>query len=46
VRSIIAERETLEVKCEFCNRAYHYDSVDAEQLFAAAVPPPTVATRH
>lgn len=46
VRSILAEREKVEVTCEFCNRAYHYDSVDAEQLFAAAVPAPTAATRH
>lgn len=46
VRSILEERETIEVTCEFCNRAYHYDSVDAEQLFAAAHPAPAAATRH
>lgn len=46
VRSILAERDKVEVKCEFCNRAYHYDSVDAEQLFAAAVPAPAQVTRH
>jgi molecular chaperone Hsp33 len=37
VRSILDERDTIEVKCEFCNRAYRYDTVDAEQLFAATI---------
>jgi molecular chaperone Hsp33 len=46
VRSILEERDTVDVTCEFCNRAYHYDSVDAEQLFAAAHPAPAAATRH
>jgi molecular chaperone Hsp33 len=46
VRSIIEERDTVEVTCEFCNRAYRYDSVDAEQLFAAAHPAQAAATRH
>ena len=46
VRSILEERESVEGTCEFCNRAYHYDSVDAEQLFAAAHPAPAAATRH
>ena len=46
VRSIIEERDTVEVTCEFCNRAYRYDSVDAEQLFAAAHPSQAAATRH
>ena len=46
VRSIIDERDTVEVTCEFCNRAYRYDSVDAEQLFAAAHPAQAPATRH
>jgi molecular chaperone Hsp33 len=46
VRSILAERETVEVTCEFCNRAYRYDSVDAEQLFASAHPARPGPTRH
>lgn len=46
VRSIIEERDTVEVTCEFCNRAYRYDSVDAEQLFAAAHPSHAATTRH
>ena len=46
VRSILAERETVDVTCEFCNREYRYDSVDAEQLFAAAHPAPAAPTRH
>ena len=46
VRSILEERETVEVTCEFCNRAYRYDSVDAEQLFAASHSPKAGPTRH
>ena len=46
VRSILAERDAVEVTCEFCNRAYRYDSVDAEQLFAAAHPAHAGTTRH
>jgi molecular chaperone Hsp33 len=46
VRSILAEREMVEVTCEFCNRAYRYDSVDAEQIFAAAHPAQAGSTRH
>ena len=46
VRSILEERDAVEVTCEFCNRAYRYDSVDAEQLFAAAHSPQAGSTRH
>jgi molecular chaperone Hsp33 len=46
VRSILEERDAVEVTCEFCNRAYRYDSVDAEQLFAAAHAAQPGATRH
>jgi molecular chaperone Hsp33 len=44
VRSIIAERNSVEVDCEFCGRHYSFDAVDAEQVFAADVinsAPPT-----
>jgi molecular chaperone Hsp33 len=34
VHSIIEERGNIEVHCDFCNRAYHFDRVDAEQLIA------------
>ena len=46
VRAILDERENVEVTCEFCNRAYRYDSVDAEQLFAATHPSQPGPTRH
>jgi molecular chaperone Hsp33 len=32
-RSIIAERGEVEVRCDFCNRAYLFDAVDVEHLF-------------
>lgn len=35
VRSIIEEQKSVEVDCEFCGRHYSFDSVDAEQVFAA-----------
>jgi molecular chaperone Hsp33 len=42
----VAERGKVEVSCEFCNRQYALDSVDAEQIFAAEVVTPAGATRH
>ncbi len=35
IRSILAERGEVEVRCEFCNRAYRFDAIDSEQLFRA-----------
>jgi molecular chaperone Hsp33 len=34
VRSVIAEQGHVEVRCDFCNRAYRFDAVDVEQLFS------------
>ena len=34
VRSVLAEQGHVEVRCDFCNRAYQFDSVDVEQLFS------------
>jgi len=34
VRELLAERGSVEVRCEFCNRAWQYDAVDVEVLFA------------
>ncbi len=34
--SIIAERGSIEVACEFCGRQYRFDAVDAAQVFLAA----------
>ncbi|MFZ5557809.1 MAG: Hsp33 family molecular chaperone HslO [Pseudomonadota bacterium] len=46
VRSIVAERGEVEVHCEFCNRRYAFDAVDAEQLFAAQHVSDAGRTRH
>jgi molecular chaperone Hsp33 len=46
VRSIIAERGSVEVNCEFCNRHYGFDAVDAEQIFAADLQTRPGSTRH
>jgi molecular chaperone Hsp33 len=35
IQSILAERGTVEVRCEFCNRAYAFDSVDCARVFRA-----------
>jgi molecular chaperone Hsp33 len=43
VRSVLAEQGHVEVRCDFCNRAYRFDSVDVEQLFAGAATPTTDA---
>lgn len=42
VQDILRERGDVEVRCEFCNRAWTFDPVDAAGLFAArsqAAPP-------
>jgi molecular chaperone Hsp33 len=33
IRSVLAEQGKVEVRCDFCNRAYLFDAVDVEQLF-------------
>ena len=35
IKSILAERENIEVHCDFCNQAYLFDAVDAAQLLAS-----------
>lgn len=37
VKADLAEMGQVEVNCEFCNRHYCYDAVDAEQVFAAEI---------
>jgi molecular chaperone Hsp33 len=36
-RSILTERGEVEVRCDFCNRAYVFDAVDVSQLFNKGV---------
>jgi molecular chaperone Hsp33 len=38
VRSVIAEQGMVTVTCEFCQKPYQFDPIDAEQLFADATP--------
>ncbi len=38
VRSVIAEQGACTVTCEFCQKPYKFDAIDAEQLFADAAP--------
>lgn len=35
VNDILQKEEIIKISCEFCNRKYSFDSVDAEALFAA-----------
>lgn len=46
IRSVLAERGEVEVRCDFCNRAYRFDPVDVEQLFAHTPPADSSDTRH
>ncbi len=46
IRSVLAERGEVEVRCDFCNRAYKFDPVDVEKLFAAAPAADGSETRH
>ncbi len=45
IRSIVAERGKIEVHCDFCNRVYEFDAVDAEHLLAETAAGPSEA-RH
>jgi molecular chaperone Hsp33 len=38
VQALLAEHGVAEVTCEFCGQKYRFDKVDAEQVFASAVP--------
>ncbi|TVQ86904.1 MAG: Hsp33 family molecular chaperone HslO [Chromatiaceae bacterium] len=46
IEAIIASEGAVAVTCEFCNRDYRFDAVDARELFADAVPSSGPATRH
>jgi len=46
IRSILAEQGSIRVDCEFCGGRYEFDSIDAEQLFAALHTIPAAPTRH
>ena len=35
IRSVLAERGQVEVRCDFCNRAYRFDPVDVETAVCA-----------
>jgi molecular chaperone Hsp33 len=38
VRSVIAEQGAVTVTCEFCQKPYKFDPIDAEQLFTGGAP--------
>jgi molecular chaperone Hsp33 len=46
IRSVLAERGEVEVRCDFCNRAYRFDPVDVEKLFATTPAADGSETRH
>ena len=45
-RAVLAERGEVEVRCDFCNRAYSFDAVDVAQLFNSGVAIETVRSVH
>jgi molecular chaperone Hsp33 len=46
VDNILEERGNIEVACEFCNQKYHFDAVDAEEIFAPIPSAPGTSSRH
>jgi molecular chaperone Hsp33 len=46
IRSVLAERGQVEVRCDFCNRAYTFDAVDVAQLFNAGIPADSGTSVH
>ncbi len=45
-RAVLAERGSVEVHCDFCNRGYVFDAVDVAQLFNAGVPADSGSSIH
>ena len=45
VESILAERGSVEVGCEYCGQQYHFDAVDAAQLFTEPGKQPPATSR-
>lgn len=46
VHDILAERGAVDVSCEFCGRAYAFDAVDVDALFASDVTPESGRSTH
>jgi molecular chaperone Hsp33 len=46
VRSVLAEQGKVEVRCDFCNRAYAFDSVDIERILSSLPTSDAPGTRH
>ncbi|ABE49376.1 MULTISPECIES: Hsp33 family molecular chaperone HslO [Methylobacillus] len=46
VADILAEQHTIDINCDFCNAEYHFDEVDAEQLFTTEIVMPGNDVRH
>jgi molecular chaperone Hsp33 len=46
IRSILDERDNIEVFCEFCNQRFEFDRIDVELLFVEATVLPGSEARH
>ena len=46
VRDILQEQQQVAVECQFCGQSYHFDPVDAEQLFTGPGSSQVSRTRH
>ena len=46
VTSILTERGDVEVHCDFCNKRYEFDTVDAAALFAQEPVAPSSSAKH
>lgn len=46
ITSLFADRETVNVNCEFCNHHYEFDRVDVEELFASDVIVDSSSVKH
>lgn len=46
IRSLLEERGNVEVRCDFCNRAWRFDAVDIEQILSGLPPTGSSAAVH
>jgi molecular chaperone Hsp33 len=46
IDAIVAERDAVEVQCEFCATPYRFDAVDAARLFVNGPNVPGSSSHH
>lgn len=46
IKQLAEQQGDVQVRCQFCNKAYTFDAVDVESLFTAEAVAPTSTRKH